>query len=193
MLDQLAAIDSSLFRYLNQELANSFFDTLMPIITNDWFLRISFGAVLLTLLIVNFRRFRVIALAALLLVGLSDITSSRILKPLVKRDRPCQTLSDVHLLVPCGGGKSMPSSHAVNSFAQAVFFAMLFSRWRWPIMIGASLVAYSRIAVGVHYPADVIVGAFIGSVLAALMVLLVTRIWPQTVVESLERRPTRID
>jgi undecaprenyl-diphosphatase len=193
MLEQLAALDTRLFRYLNIELANPFFDTVMPIITNDWFLRILFAVLLVILLFANFKRFRLIALSALLLVGLSDVTSSRILKPLINRSRPCQTMTDIHLLVGCGAGKSMPSSHAVNSFAQAVFFAMLFSRWRWLIMIGAVLVAYSRIAVGVHYPADVIVGAAIGSLLAAIMVLVLTRIAPQTVVESLERRPTRVD
>ncbi len=59
------------------------------------------------------------------------------------------------------GSKSFPSDHASIAF----FFAYLLvahKRSWWPAYILALLVAVSRVAVGVHYPSDVLAGAAVG-------------------------------
>lgn len=69
-----------------------------------------------------------------------------------------------------GGGYSLPSGHTTEAFASATALVLLFPRWivAIPIFTWASLVALSRIYLGVHYPFDIFVGMFIGSSVAFL-------------------------
>ena len=104
------------------------------------------------------KRGRTAALLVVLVIVCSDQLSSFVIKPLVNRPRPCHTVEgvpvveNVHLLVGCGGGKSFPSSHAVNNFAVATLFAFFYKRARVWLFLWAFLVAFSRVAVGVHFP-----------------------------------------
>lgn len=69
-----------------------------------------------------------------------------------------------------GGGYSLPSGHTTEAFASATALVILFPRWivAIPVFAWASLVALSRIYLGVHYPFDIFVGMFIGSTVAFL-------------------------
>jgi undecaprenyl-diphosphatase len=64
----------------------------------------------------------------------------------------------------------MPSSHAANAFGQAILFGLLYRSVRWPLLALAALIAVSRVFVGVHYPADVLVGALLGALVALIVV-----------------------
>jgi undecaprenyl-diphosphatase len=165
MLEFLINLDTSLFMFFNVTLANPVTDLIMPIITNDWFLRVLYAVAVAALLIFGNARLRWVVLVSVIVIALTDQLSAGLLKPMIGRLRPCHVLDGIHLLVDCGGGKSMPSSHAANSFGQAVLFAMLFPRLRWSLLIFAALVAMSRVMVGVHYPFDILVGAVIGTVI----------------------------
>ncbi|HAI39168.1 MAG TPA: phosphatase PAP2 family protein, partial [Maribacter sp.] len=76
----------------------------------------------------------------------------------------------------CGGKFGYFSAHASNSFALAVFFgSILKSSVRYLgvfLVLWAALVAYSRIYIGVHFPLDILTGAFIGSLFGWLFVKL---------------------
>lgn len=64
----------------------------------------------------------------------------------------------IHLFVET---PSFPSSHATVAFALVAAFTS--DIIIWPLMlVGAVLVAFGRVAVGVHYVSDVVVGALIG-------------------------------
>lgn len=72
----------------------------------------------------------------------------------------------VHLVNDhCGGKFGFASSHAANFFAMAVMLGQLFRQRNWwiAVLTIATIVAYSRIYLGVHYPGDVLVGGLIGS------------------------------
>jgi undecaprenyl-diphosphatase len=179
MIEALYAADVAVFRFFNQTLATGVGDVLWPLITDyDKLLvvRIAIGALLLTLLIRGGLRGKTAVLLLVVVITCSDQLSSSVIKGIVQRPRPCHTvdgvpvLSDVHLLVGCGSGKSFPSSHAVNNFAAATLFAWFYRRGLWAFFAWAAIVAISRVAVGVHYPSDVIGGAAIGTLVALVLI-----------------------
>jgi undecaprenyl-diphosphatase len=67
---------------------------------------------------------------------------------------------------------SFPSDHATAAFALAVAVFMYHRRAGWLMLAMAAVVAVGRVAVGTHYPGDVLAGAMLGSA-AALVVVLV--------------------
>ena len=181
MVDYFINIDRSLFIFINQIISNNLFDNIMPIIT-DWDKTI-IGRIIILLTVVIFfwkggskGRFIIVLLIATII--LSDVLNSQVLKNIFLRPRPCHVIDgayaiqNVHLLVPCGKGYSFPSSHAVNNFALATVLTMVYKKAWWIFGMFATLIGFSRIYVGVHYPADVVVGAFIGIFLALLMYFL---------------------
>ncbi len=61
---------------------------------------------------------------------------------------------------------SMPSGHATASFAGLVMIGLLNPKWKWLTWTLAIVIGVSRIAIGDHFPSDVLLGAFIGMVCA---------------------------
>jgi undecaprenyl-diphosphatase len=111
------------------------------------------------------RKFRVPAAVTLVMLGLvSGVVA--LVKPIAGRVRPCQALSWAHSLplsvpIDC----SFPSGHAAGSFAFATFVLTLNRRAGAFLVPIAVVIALSRVALGVHYPSDVLAGAILGSAL----------------------------
>ena len=101
-------------------------------------------------------------LGIILLIIVTDQTGYRLLKEYFARPRPCNALTDVLTPLGCTGSFSFPSNHALNNFAAAMFFYRLFPKLKWVLFITASLVAISRVYLGLHYPSDIFGGAVIG-------------------------------
>ncbi len=175
MLDFLLNIDISLFYLINGTISNPVLDKVMPFITNlnNWI--IAYLILILGLIIYGGKQGRIAAILIILGIAINDQVCSNLFKDLIDRLRPCLTLSDVHLLVNCGPGKSMPSSHAANNFNLAVILSYFFPRFRASFFTIASLVALSRVYVGVHYPSDIIVGAILGYLIAYLLIKIFQR------------------
>jgi undecaprenyl-diphosphatase len=114
-----------------------------------------------------------------LLITLSDQGSVQLFKNVFHRPRPCHATDlqlVVHTVEKCGGPYGFISSHAANSFALAWFISFLLKGYVKRIsliMFGwASLIIYSRVYLGVHYPGDVIAGALYGMLVGWLVQLL---------------------
>lgn len=185
MTDVLFSIDRAIFLFLNRTIATPVGDLLWPLITDYdklWPVRIVLLGVWLWLMVRGGVRGRTAALMLIPVLFLSDRISSSFIKDLVSRPRPCHEVDGVaiiqgiHLLVDCGPGKSFPSSHAVNNFAVATLFSFYYRKWLPAFVAGASLVALSRPAVGVHYPSDILAGACLGTGIALGVIMVWTRV-----------------
>jgi undecaprenyl-diphosphatase len=77
------------------------------------------------------------------------------------------------ILLIAGGQYSFPSSHAANHFGLAAFwfwslYKLTGKKWRW-LWIWASLMGYSQIYVGKHFPFDIIAGGLLGIIIGTMM------------------------
>jgi membrane-associated phospholipid phosphatase len=105
-------------------------------------------------------------------VAVSGI-ASQVLKHLFGRARP----KLMHLVGPFhfdmfaikATFASFPSGHTVTVFATAMALGYFVPRWRFPLFALALAVAVSRVAIGSHYPSDVVAGAAIGVASAVLI------------------------
>ena len=126
---------------------------------------VSIGLALLVIVIALKKRSKTMRMQFFMLVTvlLLVLAVTQGLKGLIDRDRPFTTYPDIEKL-SSGGDSSFPSGHTLEAFAMAAVISLLFSRKtiRIPVFIWAILVAYSRIALGVHYPSDVLAGIMIG-------------------------------
>lgn len=101
-----------------------------------------------------------------------------ILKNIFERLRPFEAAETVRELIDHPGGASFPSGHTAAAFAAAM--ALVFSRApRYisiPALVLAALIAFSRLYLGVHYLTDIIIGAAVGTAVAAAAVAAVKRL-----------------
>jgi undecaprenyl-diphosphatase len=103
------------------------------------------------------------AAALLVMLGLlSAVVASA--KEIVGRVRPCHALAWAHVLpLSLPTDCSFPSGHAAGSFAIASFVLVLHRTAGIALVPIAVMIALSRVALGVHYPSDVLAGAALGS------------------------------
>ncbi|MEL6537395.1 MAG: phosphatase PAP2 family protein, partial [Bacteroidota bacterium] len=170
MLERLLTWDREAFLWFNGQ-NTPFWDPVWVTITErqTWY---ALYALLIGFLLWKYRKQGLLAVVLLILsVVVADQITSGLMKPLFARPRPCHEPSLqglVHLLKYCGGPYGFASSHAANSFAIALFAGRMLRPlgcWIPPVWwLWAALISYSRIAVGVHYPGDVLVGAWMGAI-----------------------------
>lgn len=93
------------------------------------------------------------------------------------RPRPFEAHSGVHLFVTGSGDPSFPSDHATAAFAIAVSLLLRSRRVGLLALAMAVVLAMARVAVGVHYPLDVIGGALVGTAAALALWIEPIRSW----------------
>jgi undecaprenyl-diphosphatase len=172
MLDTLLTLDKTLFLLINHGLAHPVLDAFFVAITNGKFWILPGILAALLYLKVEKKRALLVLLLAAATVALSDPVCAKFIKPFFHRLRPC----NAHALVEGGrfllGYKtsfSFPSSHAMNMFGQAMLFTFFYPRFSLWFFLFASVIGFSRIYVGVHYPLDVLGGAVFGMLCGALV------------------------
>jgi undecaprenyl-diphosphatase len=75
---------------------------------------------------------------------------------------------DSHLFIPASHDPSFPSDHATAAFAIAVAILLRHRKAGVLALVLATLVSVGRVAVGTHYPGDVLAGAAVGTVAALI-------------------------
>jgi membrane-associated phospholipid phosphatase len=107
------------------------------------------------------QKFNAITIGASVFTAASSVY---LLKHIVNRTRPFVTYPDLDRAISVHSA-SFPSGHTSNSFSLATSLSLSYPKWYViaPSYLWASSVAYSRMHLGVHYPGDVLAGAFIGA------------------------------
>lgn len=188
-MSELLILDTSLFLWLNTALANPLFDFAMPVITllgDKWAV---WPEILLVALLclpkafqldatnqdltaVALSRLRLFLFLALIYGITAGIYSS--VKVSIDRDRPFEnSVGELRIseeaatsISPNG---SFPSGHTANAFMLATMLSVALPQLSLLFFCGALLVGLSRIYLGVHYPLDVLFGAFFGTIPALFL------------------------
>lgn len=170
LMEKLVQWDRWMFVKLNSQWTNPLFDTIMPLWRSPLFW-VPVYLFLLLFVILNFKaRGGWWSVFFICTVALCDLVGNYVFKHGIERVRPCNDADffmHVRLLLDhCGTGHSFISNHAANHFGMAAFIFItlrhLAGKWAWLAVIWATSVAYAQVYVGVHYPLDVIAGAFVG-------------------------------
>ncbi len=161
MLDLIGAasnVDLIIFYIINLNLQNSYFNFLMPLITNAG-LYIFWLGVCGIIAIFGGEKGRNVALLLLIAIVMGYIFSEA-LKYIFMRPRPYQVLTGVHQLAALNS-PSFPSGHATQVFIACVILGRKYG-YILLFLLLAIVVSFSRVYLGVHYPSDVIAGALLG-------------------------------
>ena len=178
MLDTIKSLDQSLFLALNAH-HNSFFDPIMWLFSDKLFWAPLY-AWFLWLLYKQFpKHYWTVIIAVILMIVASD-QFCNLAKNGVMRLRPSQDpgiQAMVHIVNDYRGGMyGFYSGHASNAFAVALFMITIAGKklkYLIPVcLLYATLTAYSRIYLGVHYPGDILTGALAGTLLGTGFALL---------------------
>lgn len=194
-------MDTEAFYLINHSWAHPAFDTGMAVASSwdFWWPFLVVGG--LAILVFGGFRARMMLLAVGLSIGITDGVVVDSLKTLVGRPRPHEELVGARTLdlakakprflalgrplkeeyshpgIRPPHGNSFPSGHASNNFAMATVVAVFYRRWGWLAFLPAAVVAYSRIYVGSHWPADVLVSCFLGAGIAFFVVAGLDAAW----------------
>jgi undecaprenyl-diphosphatase len=158
--------DEQLFLYLNEAMSG-------PLATGLfwWITHLGNGLVLALLILpafffVNKAKFYRHAVPMVLAVALSGLVVN-LLKAIVGRPRPPSTFADrsieIHTTIELPADGSFPSGHTQTAIGAAVYLSCLFPRGAPLFVAIAVLVGLSRIALGVHFPLDVLAGVLFGA------------------------------
>jgi len=179
-METLIHFDQRLFEFLNSTLTHPWLDVFFPLITDLYkslYFKITVYPAVLVIWVMKYgKKGALVFLFCVSCIAFSDVFSRHVVKENVKRLRPGDNPAVTSVIRAPYGGTSFTSNHATNMFAFATFVSAFLPAVRFILFAMAFLIAYSRIYVGVHFPADVICGALLGALIASLFVQMTLRI-----------------
>jgi undecaprenyl-diphosphatase len=187
------SLDHQIFHFINRDIANPLLDSILPIMTDlhkdplFWLMVVSWTLIQIFLPAIldrpNFKdiakvrakRWAIGVLVLGLSMGLADFAAYRGVKIWIQRDRPEAVGLAPILRTHSHSGWSFPSNHAANNFALARTVQVLAPTYTIAAYTFATVVAVSRVYVGVHFPLDIAGGGLIGWLSATLVLFLARR------------------
>jgi len=165
----LVKLDETLFFWVNDNFSTPAMDGLMSLFTiaGDASVWIGFGILFIVMQDKkNARRMILTFLISMAVAG----AALHLVKYTAQRDRPLERFKHeiaakqlvVHTPLNKLKSRSFPSGHSQAAFSAATFFALYYGRFRLLLYVGALLVAISRVYLGTHFPADILVGSLLG-------------------------------
>lgn len=168
MLEIIQNIDESILFFIQNNIRNPILDKLMVFITTLG----NAGAIwlLISILLMLNKRFIKIGFMASMAYMLTAILGEGVLKNVIQRGRPFESMKGIELLISKPSSFSFPSGHTGFSFAATGVLAKYFRKYRIPLFILASLMAFSRVYLCVHYPSDIIGGIILGLICSQISI-----------------------
>ena len=163
-MDTILQLDQNILLFIQEYIRHDWMDWFWKGITHLG----DFGIfwILLTIVLLIPKKTRKAGLASALALIIGTLITNVAIKNVVARIRPYEVIQELELMIEKQKDFSFPSGHTCASFASA--FAIykckeVFSKkWRIAAMVLATLIALSRLYVGVHYPTDVLGGLIVG-------------------------------
>lgn len=169
MIDTLLKLDGDILLWIQDNLRAGWLDPIMKFITylaNGGALWIGICVLLLIL-----KKTRTTGLVCSCSLAATFLINNIILKNIIARTRPYEVVEGLNRIIGAQSDYSFPSGHSGASFAVAVvMFMEMPKKYGVPALIMATLIALSRLYVGVHYPSDVIAGILTGTLYAVITV-----------------------
>lgn len=168
MITYLQIIDRKMLNLLSKKIRCKVLDKIMPLIT-----ALGNGAIVWAIISVylikneNYRIEGYMVIASIILV---TIIGEGIIKHIIKRTRPFEHMKINKLLISRPITYSFPSGHTASSFAASGILIMMDNKLSIIAVVLASLIAFSRIYLNVHYPLDVITGIVLGLICSKVIV-----------------------
>jgi undecaprenyl-diphosphatase len=106
------------------------------------------------------------------IAGIVGLLLYKYLKSRLVRERPYISLAGIVPGTPALDRYSFPSGHTLHAVSFTMLAIQSFPELGWLLIPFASLVAASRVVLGLHYPSDVAAGAIVGATLALLSMVL---------------------
>lgn len=153
--------------YALQNLHNPVLDKIMVVITTLGDGGIFWIIVGLVMLI--FKKTRKCGVMMLLTMAICYVVGNIALKNIIGRPRPCSIDSSVPLLIPFPSEYSFPSGHTLHGFAAATAIFLHFKKPGIAALMLASLIAFSRMYLFVHFPTDILGGIILGVTMAVVV------------------------
>jgi undecaprenyl-diphosphatase len=118
--------------------------------------------IVIGLLLIANKKYRDVGYMTLGALLLTTILGEEILKHILQRVRPSESIPLVDMLIAKPLSYSFPSGHTGSAFAAAGILSKYFKKYAVGIFALAVLIAFSRLYLYVHYPTDVLAGAILG-------------------------------
>ncbi|WP_370898204.1 phosphatase PAP2 family protein [Chryseobacterium gossypii] len=180
-MEEIIQEDKRIFLYLNN-LGDPSFDQFWLLISSTW-IWVPLYIIFLYFLYKNYQLRSLVFILIFIAIGVtvSDQLAG-VFKYGVARLRPCHDPALEHHMrsVKCGGQFGFYSAHASNTFFLATYLSILLKKklnwFPYAIFVWAAVIAYSRIYLGVHFPIDILVGAFVGLLLGVAFAALARKV-----------------
>lgn len=174
MIEAIQNFDDYVLMYIMNNMHSNIMDKFMVIITSLG----NGGAIwiIISLILIINKKYRNIGIMLLGVLMMDAIVGDVILKNLIKRIRPCIYTAQAKLLIQKPLSYSFPSGHASAAFAAAGILIKYFRKYTLEIIALASLIAFSRMYLYVHYPSDVFGGIILGTLSSKIVLYVFQRI-----------------
>lgn len=194
-------MEQSLLLAINRDLASPWLDRIMAAASSWdlWWPLVALAPVFF--LVWGGFRGRAFVICCLLCIAVVDGLVTNSLKPLIGRPRPNAVVEELRVIdlakiqprllalwqepdirpsetrIAPVRGSSFPSGHAANNFCIATVAWVFYRRWGWLLYLPASLVAFSRIYTGSHWPTDIVFSVFMAIGVTCCLLALFDWLW----------------
>ena len=161
--------------FINEHFSCKFLDVFMPFITGFADGGIFWIILALVLMIIPKTRKWGFSMGLALLIGF--LIGNLFLKNVIGRIRPYDVNTDFTLIVKPLSDFSFPSGHTLASFEGAVALFIRNKKYGTAALILASLIAFSRLYLYVHYPTDVLASIILGTIIAFVSCAVIDKLY----------------